>query len=178
MAEEKISKEEKKNQKKEEQAKKKKYNRQIKSVLTGNLKRGEDGKLRAGKVHLVTRWGVGDGAKETLLFGLKKKTFRFNTTFNNSKQALYHAERALQDLGLRVYLECEPDAIVCFVKPVVFRPVVLVLKENKDEQDKEKKKGSLILYAFCGRAIMTFFSIKRVVSRFEKLVGDKFERLE
>lgn len=180
MAEENLSKSEKKKQKKKQKAERKKYIREIKAVLMGNVKRGEDNKLIAGKAHLVTRWGVGDGAKETMILGVHHKKFLYDTTYNNPKQALYQAEEALKDLGLRVYLECEPDAVVCFIKAILFRPVVIMLKESNDEDHpkQEDKQPMITLTAFCGRAFTTFFSIKRVVSRFEKQMGDRFIRLK
>ena len=174
MAKDKQDKKEKKKQKKKEKAERKSYIKEIKAVLMGNVKRDDDGKLRAGKAHLVTRWGVGDGAKETFFLGVKKKKFVYNTKSINSKQALFSGEKALKDIGLRVYLENEPDAVVCYIKAIIFRPVVLILKEYNDPE--EERQDKIAVYAYCGRSIMAFFSIRRAVQRFEKLMGKKIVR--
>ena len=150
-----------------EQELKKFHRHEIKKLLMGNLMRREDGKSELRNELWVTPWGVGDGAVETLLFGVSQRRYRFETTLRNNTQAVYQSEKAMRDIGNVLYMHSAPELKACYVRSLGFRPVILSFEEEE---------GELILRAYSGRAPLTFLSIMHAVSKFEKALPQQIYR--
>lgn len=146
----------------------KKYRRhEIKKLLMGNLKRRDDGKSELRNELWVTPWGVGDGALETLVFGVSKRKYRFGTSLRNKTQAVFQSEKAMRDIGNVLYMHSAPELKACYIRRVGFRPVILTFAVEDEE---------LILRAYSGRAPLTFISIMHAVSMFEKALPSQIYR--
>lgn len=143
------------------------HRHEIKKLLMGNLARREDGKCELRNELWVTPWGVGDGALETLLFGVSRRKYKFETSLRNHTQALYQSEKAMHDIGSVLYMHSAPELNACYIRSIGFRPVILAF----DEED-----GELVLRAYSGRAPLTFLSIMHAVSRFEKALPSQIYR--
>ncbi len=150
---------------------------EIKKVLLNNLVLTDDKKLAVGHDLRITLWGVGDGAGETMMFGVKKKAFQMESDYSNHTQAIYKAAEVMRDLGRMLKLETVPSEACVLIRHFFFRPVVLVLEEEKEEENQEQEsKPELVLSAYSGRALLTGFSIKHAVSALEKISGGKIKR--
>ena len=150
-----------------EKQQRKYHHHEIKKLLMGNLARREDGKSELRNELWVTPWGVGDGALETLMFGVSRRKYKFETTLRNNTQALYQSEKAMHNIGSVLYMHSAPELKACFIRSIGFRPVILAF----DEED-----GELVLRAYSGRAPLTFLSIMHAVSKFEKSLPSQIYR--
>ena len=142
--------------------------------LPQNQDNDSKGKFSAGSARLVTPFGVGDGARETIMFGVKEKKYLYTTALKNNRQAIFQASKAMSDIGRALILETAPDAAVCYVKSYVFRPVVLIFEEREDD----KGDLRLVLSAYCGRSPIAIIPIARAVSRFNKQLTDDISRIQ
>ncbi len=146
--------------------------REVKKVLMNNLVLTEDKKLAVGPNIRVTLWGVGDGAGETFLFGIKQKSYLMESEFSNGTQSIFKAEEMMKDMGRLLKLETAEEGACVLIRHIFFRPVVLILEEIEVE-DSEKL---LVLTAYCGRAILTSLSIAHAINQFEKHANGKIKR--
>lgn len=151
---------------------KKKKIREIKHILLGNLVVLSDGRVGAGSGMWVTRNGVADGASSAILLGVKMKKYNYSTTFKSNNQAVYRVKEAMSNIGRCIYLDTAPKASACFVKSVLFKPVVLVFECVNKADGSE----NLELSAYCGRSLFAFFSLMRIVSRFNKELPEEISR--
>ena len=76
------------------------------------------------------------------------------------------------DIGRGLVLETIPDSAVCYVKSVVFRPVVLVFEEKDDLGD----SGRFTLSAYSSRSPIAFVALFRAVSKLDKALPEEIER--
>ncbi|MBR5165878.1 MAG: hypothetical protein IKW87_10050 [Ruminococcus sp.] len=150
-----------------EQELKKLHRHEIKKLLMGNLMRREDGKAELRNELWVTPWGVGDGAVETLIFGVSQRRYVFDTSLRNKTQAVYQSEKTMRDIGNVLYMHSAPELRACYVRRFGFRPVILAFDIEEDE---------LVLRAYSGRAPLTFLSIMHAVSLFEKALPSQIYR--
>ncbi|MBP5362808.1 MAG: hypothetical protein J6Y71_07315 [Ruminococcus sp.] len=146
---------------------KKLHHHEIKKLLMGNLMRRDDGKVELRNELWVTPWGVGDGAVETLLFGVSQKRYVFDTSLRNNSQAVFQSEKTMRDIGNVLYMRTAPDLKACYIRRFGFRLVVLTFDIEDDE---------LVLRAYSGRAPLTFLSIMHAVSLFEKALPSQIYR--
>ena len=145
---------------------------EIKKILLNNLMLTDDQKLTAGYNGRITLWGAGDGVIQTFLLGVSKKEVEYDNLLSNHRQVLYQAQEAMKNLGRQLFVASVPDAPAVLIRHVFFRPVVLILEEIQTEDDGKK----LVLSAYCGRAIMTFFSVSYCIREFEKQMDGKLRR--
>ncbi|WP_028505332.1 hypothetical protein [Ruminococcus sp. FC2018] len=153
--------------------KNKERKREIKHILVGSYFTLDDGRMASGGGKWVSPLGVGDGAGSALLLGIKDKSFRYSTRLKNSTQVLHGVSKAMKDIGRELSLDCAADARACYIKSVVFRPVVLLFEEVI-EQD---RSSHFELHAYCGRSPLSFLSIRRAVSRLDKQLPDTISRV-
>lgn len=142
---------------------------EIRNVLLGNFSIDEQGRLCSGSGGWVTPFGFGDGAQQTIAFGVKHKTFLYRTKYKNNQQAVFNASKAMADIGRQLYLETAPDAAVCYVKSMFFRPVVLIFEERKLDDGSTR----LELSAHCGRSPIAIIPVLRAVARFNKALPEE-----
>ncbi len=144
---------------------------EVKHILLGNFTLSSGGALSAGSGRWITPFGVGDGAGNTIVYGMTEKTFYYKTSLKNNQQAVYRVTKAMADIGRRLSLETAPDAAVCYIKSLVFRPVVLIFEEYGNDDN-----GGLKLSAYCSRSPLSFAAIFRALSRFESVLPEEIER--
>ncbi len=147
--------------------------REIKHILVGSYFTLDDGRMASGGGKWISPLGVGDGAGPAILRGVKDKRYRYSTRLKNNKQALYNVSKAMKNIGRELALECAPDAKACYIKSVMFRPVVLLFEEIKEEDG----SAHLELHAYCARSLFSFFSVSRAVSRLDKQLPDTISRV-
>ena len=147
--------------------------RELKHILLGSYFTLDDGRMASGGGKWISPLGVGDGAGHVLLLGIKDKRYRYNSRFKRSQQALYAAAKAMGNIGRSLALECAPDAVSCYIKSVLFRPVVLIFEEVVLEDG----SSHLELHAYCGRSLFSFLSVRRAVSQFDKELPDNLSRV-
>lgn len=139
----------------------------VRKVLLNNLILTEDRRLAPGPDHRVTLWGVGDGAKETMLLGVKTVRILMEHDYSNTRQAIYRGGEAMRDIGRRLDLESAEDGEAVLIRHVLFRPVVLILEEED---------GQAVMNAYCGRAIWAWPSVLHALYVFEKACGNQIHR--
>lgn len=163
-----------KKRRKIEKAAEKDRKSEIKSILLGNMTLDTQGNFNAGGSSWVTPFGIADGASETIMFGVKHKRYLYKTDYKNNQQAIYKASKTMSDIGRTLSLATVPNAAACYIKHILFRPVVLVFEEA------ERSDGSkgLELHAYSGRALLTFISIRRAVSKFNKELPEEIKRVQ
>ena len=144
--------------------------RELKHILLGSYRTLDDGRLISGGEALMPRQGFADGAVSILLFGITDKRYKYLSDKNNPAQAKYAALKAMKNIGREIVLSYAPDAKACYVKGIFFRSVILVF----DEADGSRH---LELHAYCGRSLMTFFSVRRAVSKFDRQLPDNVHRV-
>ena len=163
--------EDKKEKQKAEKRERKERLREIKKILLGKYAQLDDGRLCASGSGWVTSQGLNDGASTTIIFGVKEKRFLYRSKLKNSTQAVFKATAAMRDIGRALYLETAPEGCACYVRSILFRPVVLRFCPRGDSGQE------LALYAYCGRSPLAFLSVRRVVSRFDKALPDEIKRV-
>ena len=144
---------------------------EIRSVLLGNFSINEDGKTVAGKNHIITPYGLEDGAQAIAFWGVKQKRYVYRTTLKNYTQVRYRVLKVMSDIGRVFELGSAPEALACRVKSYVFRPVVLVFEEAEGRDE-----SILQLTAYSGRSPLVIFPILYAVSRFDKLLPEEISR--
>ncbi len=135
--------------------------RELRSILLGNLVQYEDGVFGAGNV--ISRFGLGDGASQTLLFGITERCLPYGTTLRDHSKAVRHVGKLMQEIGMPLVLETVPDTAAVYIKSIFFRPVILMLEDKAVAEGKKE----LILHAYCGRSLLAGASIRRAVSRLD-----------
>ena len=144
----------------------------IKSILMGNLVKTENGRYTAGQSRFITPYGIADNAQLVLFFGVTERRYFYKTSLRNNTQALFQAEKAMSKIGRLVELESAPDSAVCYLKSIIFRPVVLVFEECREKDDTKQ----LCLRAFCGRSLFAFLPLMRAAARVEKVMPKQIAR--
>lgn len=147
--------------------------KEIRSVLLGNLSINEDGITVAGKNHIITPYGLEDGAQAVAFLGIKKKRYIYCTTLKSFTQVKYRVLKVMSDIGRVFVMESAPEALACRVKGYVFRPVVLVFEEVAVGDE-----SVLQLTAYCGRSPLVIIPILHAVSRFNKLLPKEITRFK
>ena len=143
--------------------------KEIKRILLGSMTRTQEGHFLSGNGAMTMPYGFRDGSLSVLLFGIKDKSYRYETTFRNTTQALYQTKKAMQDIGHIIELEAAPDSAVCLVSSFVLRPVVLLFEECSVNKE-------LVLHVYCGRSMLSFIAVRRALSRFEKALPKQISR--
>ena len=144
---------------------------EIKHILLGNFKLSDKGRLAAGSGRWVTPFGIGDGAGNAIVYGISEMSLYYKTKLKNNRQAVFQAQKAMADIGRGLILDTAPDSAVCYVKSVVFRPVVLVFEEKEGADG-----SSLLLTAYSSRSPIAFVALLRAVTRFDKALPEDIER--
>ena len=156
-------------QKKQLKAEKKMKRREIRRFLVGSYVTLGDGRLGAGS-SLVTSQGFGDGAGSTIFLGIKEKRYTYTTRLKNRTQTEYKITNAMRDIGRMIYLETDPECPACYVRSVLFRPVVLRAETEGNPA------GTVKIFAYCGRSPLAFLSVMRIISKFNKALPDDIKR--
>lgn len=144
---------------------------ELRSLLIGDIRLNDEGKLVSGGRKLITPWGAGDGALSVTFLGIRRKTFHYTSLLKNNKQASFRSVKAMQNIGRVIYMQTAPDAACCFIRRPFVRATVLIFEEDTD------KKG-LTLEAYCGRSPFAFWAMKKAVGYFEKEMKGKIKRIE
>ncbi|MBR6337399.1 MAG: hypothetical protein IKR76_06665 [Ruminococcus sp.] len=143
---------------------------EVRHILLGNFAFDDKGRLGAGTGSWVTPYGLGDGAGQTIAFGVKEKRFSYSSALKNAKQTVFKVGKAMEKTGRAIVLESAPDAAVCYVKSYVFRPVVLLFEKSPEGEDYK-------LHAYCGRSPIAFVAVLRAVARLAKNLPDDIKRI-
>ncbi|GEM_PF-5051378 len=152
--------------------KKRERSKEIRHILIGSYFTLEDGRMASGGGKWMSPLGVGDGASSALLFGIKMKRYHYGTRMKSNKQALFAVKKAMKNIGRELALDTAPNTSSCYVRSLLFRPVVLVFEEISLSDG----TAHLELQAYCGRSIFSFFSIRRAVSRLDKELPENISR--
>ncbi len=147
--------------------------RELKHILLGSYFTLEDGRMASGGGKWMSPLGLGEGAGSTIFLGVKAKRYRYNTRLKSNRQALFAVSKAMSNIGRAIALDCAPDALACYVKSLVYRPVILVFEEVTLEDN----STYLELNAYSGRSPLAFISIRRTVSKFDKELPDTISRV-
>ena len=134
--------------------------REVKKALLGNLVLEDNRHLAPGGDMRITLWGTPDGAAGTLFLGIHRKSCIIGATIKNEKKAIRLAEESMKSLGRMLSFESVTDGAAVLMRHVFFRPVVLIFEKADD--------STLMLNAYCGRGILTFFSVMRSIRLFER----------
>ena len=137
---------------------------EVKRVLMGRTMPREDGTLAALPAGMImpTPIGIGDGAAETWLFGLKRRVRRYVTKDKRDRVAAV-AKKAMQNTGRGVTLNEQPEAVACLVRYILTRPAMLVFSFENDIPT---------LTAWTGRGLTGWISLRRAIRTFEESLPD------
>jgi len=141
----------------------KKEKKEIRDLLLGKAILDEDGKLivpEAGIFRIPQ--GIVDGAGAVRFFGIKKKEFRYASSFDE-EQTMSEAARCMQNIGRGLHLREHPDAAACLIRYVLTRPVILTFRYVD---------GDPLLNAWTGRGPTGWISIRRAARAFERELPD------
>lgn len=141
---------------------------EIKHILLGNYYTLDDGTLMSGDGAWISPLGVGDGGGTILLLGVMDNCFAYGTGQKNPKQVMFAAFKAMKNIGRGVSLESAPDAVSCYVKSTLSRPVLLVFEGIGSD----KSSKHFELHAYCGRSLSAYISMRRAVSSFDREMPD------
>ena len=144
--------------------------KELRSLLIGDLRLGDDGKLVSGGNRLFTPWGAGEGALSVAVFGIKRKNFYYSSALKNNKQVMFQTVKAMQNIGRAIYMQSAPEGKAVYIRRFMVRPTVLLLEENDD--------SGFTLNAYCGRSPLAFVAIKKSVKLFENEMKGKIKRIE
>ena len=124
----------------------------------------EDGTLAVLSAGMImpTPIGIGDGAAETWLFGLKRRVRRYVTKDKRDRVAAV-AKKAMQNTGRGVILSEQPEAVACLVRYILTRPAMLVFSFENDIPT---------LTAWTGRGLTGWISLRRAIRTFEESLPD------
>ena len=138
--------------------------KEIKHILLGNFVVFEDGSYGAGNGAWVTPFGFGDGAQGTILLGVGEKQIRYGSSLRNSTKVMYQVLNHMKKIARRLILVTAPEAAACYVRSLIFRPVVLLFEEANDGENQME----FVLHAYCSRSIFSFLAVRQAVKRFER----------
>ena len=144
---------------------------EIKRLLMSDLRKNADGTLSSGKGFAITPYGFGDGAIDVMVFGAGERKVQYRSSLKNETQNYYQISKAMQRTGRIVSMETAPDALVCYVRSIVFRPVVLLY-----ETDTESEDNIIVLHIYCGRSPLSFLAVRHAVKLFEKELPKQIKR--
>lgn len=134
--------------------------KEVKKALLGNLTIGEDGRMVPVSGFNMNWWGTADGSFGTRLFGIAEKTVTFTSSKGKTKM-VYEAAKVMEDFGRGLDFESVYAGASCLLRHFLFRPVVLVFEAD------EEAEGEYMLSVYCGRDILTYFSMRRAIRLFE-----------
>lgn len=140
--------------------------KELRSILLGDLVRFEDGTYGAGSAMWRTRFGFGDGALETLLFGITERWRLYDTSLRDHRKAVYHVGKLMEKVGKPLVLQTVPGTVAVYMKSVFFRPVILMF----EDAPVEKGHRELVLHAYCGQSLFAALSIRRAIARFNAVL--------
>ena len=147
--------------------------KEIRNILLGNFMIYQDGSYGASTGTWVTQFGFNDGALGTINFGITRMQFRYTSTVKNNTRILYEVLKHMKTIGRRLILVTAQEYPACYVKSIVFRPVVLLFESVTYDQH----NTNFILHAYCSRGLLSFLTILRAVKRFEKELPPQLKRV-
>jgi hypothetical protein len=139
--------------------------------LLSNIVTDENGELTIGGDFHINPQGPADGVLGTILLGIASTEREYDTSsIKNDKKVLYQAGEAMKKIGRIVKLPSVTEGHTVFMRHFFFRPVVLIF-EKKDD-------GRMVLSAYCGRALLTPFSMGRAIKLFSDAMPGKLLKLK
>ncbi len=136
--------------------------KEIRSVLLGRTVLAENGMITTLEPGFHLSAGIADGAAAVMLWGIKKKSWRFETKFSRQK-TLKEASSAMQNIGRGLILREQPEVSACLIRYLLTRPVVLIFSYVEDVP---------VLSAWTGRGLSGWLSQKRALKAFEDELSD------
>lgn len=142
--------------------------KEIKQILMGRFFTDDGGVLQASPRRMLGN-GTISGGYWTAFFGVMSRERHYHSSTALGKTRRLVEEYSLQ-LGRKVKLTEEPDAIVCFTGHYALTPtlIAVTLPENKKED--------LIVTIFTARSPFGILRCQHQFRRVEKKFGDLFER--
>ena len=137
---------------------------EIKRVLMGRAVLAEDGGLVALPAGALMRTpiGVGDGADIVAVLGVARRARRYATK-DSKTRVTAAARKAMQNVGRKLTLNEQPEAIACLIRYILTRPVVLTF---------DFVNGIPMLTAYTGRGLTGWISMRRAIGAFERGLPD------
>ena len=155
-----------------EELEQKLFKKEIRQVLLGNFVVYEDGSYGAGNGSWVSAFGFNDGALRTIYYGISRKQYPYTSVVKNNTKILFDVLRAMKKIGRRLIFVTESEYPACYIKSYIFRPVVLLFVPVSND----KHNTRFMLRAYCSRGLLSFLSIRRAVSRFDKEIPSQLSR--
>ena len=103
--------------------------------------------------------------------GVMHKEYVYEAPVKQFTRARFETEKMLVKMGRSLYLETAPKTAACLYKFLLFRAVILLLEEQKTDGAQ-----AMVLRAYCGRSLLSVFSLMHAVSAFEKRLPEKVTR--
>ncbi len=146
--------------------------KEIKQILLGSYLTLEDGSLVSGGDSYMSPLGVSEGAGSIMFFGISDRSAVYTTSMKNSKQVMFAVFKAMKNIGRAVTLETAPNAVACYIKSLVYRPVVLVFdKASEGAEERFELRG------YCARSPMSFVAIRHAMGKLAKELPDSIHRV-
>ena len=152
-------------------AEKKARFKEVKKLLLSNIVTDENGELTVGGDFHINPQGPPDGALGTVMLGIASRETEYDTaSMRNDKKVLYQAGEAMKKIGRIVKLPTVAEGHTVFLRHFFFRPVALIFEKKPD--------GRMVLTAYCGRALLTPFSMGRAIKLFSDAMPGKLLKLK
>ena len=90
-----------------------------------------------------------------------RKYRRELTELKDEKRINREAAKVMEDFGRGLDFESVYAGASCLLRHFLFRPVVLVFEADKEAEEE------YMLSVYCGRDILTYFSMRRAIRLFE-----------
>ena len=131
--------------------------REIKDALLGKTMIAEDGRLCVmGEGDFRIPIGVGEGAASIRVLGVSRSSWSLETQYPPQK-VLEIAAQCMHNIGRGLILREQPDAIACFIRSVLVRPVVMTFAYEE---------GAPVLSIYTGRSATSPLAVRRAYRSF------------
>lgn len=141
---------------------------EIKRILMGYSVKDEKDRLIVSEEtmkHLGR--GVSDGATGVAILGVSKRKRRYVRS-SNKKELNKKIEKAMDEMGRRVFLSEKPEAPACLVRSIILRPSLIFFNYEEDEAP------AAVVYT--GRGLFSFLAKKKAFKELESRLGDSLMR--
>lgn len=139
----------------------------VKKLLLANIITDDKGELTVGGDFHINLQGPVDGTLGTVMLGIASMEESYEAGFfKNEKKALYQGKETMKKIGRVVKLPSVEMGHAVLIRHFFFRPVALVFEKKED--------GRMALTSYCGRALLSFFSMRHAMGLFLKNAPEYF----
>ncbi len=141
---------------------------EAKRILLFQMEEDSNGHLRAVDRVRFPVFGSADGEAKVRFGGITVREFFYESDHNDTK-TLYTVAETMKEIGRRVDLRYNEDAVCCLVKTYIFYPVLLVFFVNEE--------GTLQLSTFTGRSLTAVLATNLALDKLDKRLPESMKRM-